>query len=100
MFDSGKKGSIEKEKVRTILNTLGQSFDDKELESLLKEQDPKGACLGETISHVALVFRCIGLSPRAGTLPTGMISICQPVSNNRFPENYNGCVAVKLSVCK
>lgn len=42
MFDSSKKGSIEKEKVRTILNTLGQSYDDKELENLLKEQDPQG----------------------------------------------------------
>lgn len=42
MFDSGKKGSIEKEKVRTILNTLGQSYDDQELESLLENEDPEG----------------------------------------------------------
>lgn len=45
MFDSGKKGSIEKEKVRTILNTLGQSFDDKELESLLQGEDPESKYL-------------------------------------------------------
>lgn len=42
MFDSGKKGSIEKEKVRTILNTLGQSYDDSELEGLLANEDPEG----------------------------------------------------------
>lgn len=42
MFDSSKKGKIEKEKVRTILNTLGHSFDDSELESLLRTEDPEG----------------------------------------------------------
>lgn len=35
MFDSSKKGSIEKEKVRTILTTLGTTYDDHELEALL-----------------------------------------------------------------
>ncbi|XP_043477337.1 troponin C-like isoform X1 [Leptopilina heterotoma] len=39
MFDSQKTGKIEKEKVRTILNTLGHTFDDHELESLLKQED-------------------------------------------------------------
>lgn len=42
MFDSGKSGHIEKEKVRTILNTLGHTFDDLELEALLEEQDKEG----------------------------------------------------------
>lgn len=42
MFDSSKKGRIEKEKVRTILNTLGQSYDDQQLENLLKDEDPEG----------------------------------------------------------
>jgi calmodulin len=42
MFDSGKKGSIEKEKVRTILTTLGQTYDDKQLDSLLDGEDPEG----------------------------------------------------------
>ena len=42
MFDSGKKGRIEKEKVRTILNTLGHSFNDHELEALLEDEDTDG----------------------------------------------------------
>uniref|UniRef100_A0A8D8PWU9 Troponin C n=1 Tax=Cacopsylla melanoneura TaxID=428564 RepID=A0A8D8PWU9_9HEMI len=37
MFDSGKRGSIEKEKVRTILNTLGHFIDDVELETVIDE---------------------------------------------------------------
>ena len=41
MFDSSKKGSIEKEKVRTILNTLGHTYDDHELDNLLKQEDPE-----------------------------------------------------------
>ncbi|XP_063228301.1 troponin C-like [Bacillus rossius redtenbacheri] len=36
MFDTGKKGGIEKEKVRTILNTLGLMIDEQELEVLLE----------------------------------------------------------------
>lgn len=51
MFDSGKKGSIEKEKVRTILNTLGQTYDDKELEDLLKGEDPEGNNNNKTIKQ-------------------------------------------------
>ena len=39
MFDSQKQGKIEKEKVRTILNTLGHTFDDHELETLLKQEE-------------------------------------------------------------
>ena len=42
MFDSGKKGQIEKEKIRTILNTLGAQFDADELEALLEENDVDG----------------------------------------------------------
>lgn len=42
MFDSTKSGRIEKEKVRTILNTLGHTFDDHELEVLLKQEDEEG----------------------------------------------------------
>ncbi|XP_060523402.1 troponin C-like [Cylas formicarius] len=41
MFDSAKRGSIEREKVRTILTTLGHSYDDKELEAMLTEEDPE-----------------------------------------------------------
>ncbi|XP_076388710.1 troponin C type IIb isoform X1 [Megachile rotundata] len=43
MFDSTKQGRIEKEKVRTILNTLGHTFDDHELEVLLKQEDEDGS---------------------------------------------------------
>ncbi|ROT70359.1 troponin-C isoform 6x [Penaeus vannamei] len=39
MFDSGKTGKIEKEKIRTILNTLGASYINEELEALLTEND-------------------------------------------------------------
>ncbi|XP_044272486.1 troponin C-like isoform X2 [Tribolium madens] len=43
MFDSTKKGSIEKEKVRTILTTLGQTYDEKQLDALLDGEDPEGS---------------------------------------------------------
>ncbi|XP_022916398.1 troponin C-like [Onthophagus taurus] len=43
MFDTSKKGSIEKEKVRMILNTLGHSFNDQELEALLENEDRQGS---------------------------------------------------------
>lgn len=42
MFDSGKAGVIEKEKVRTILNTLGHTYNDSELDSLLEKEDTDG----------------------------------------------------------
>ena len=42
MFDSGKTGKIEKEKVRTILNTLGHTYDDQELDALLTSEDTEG----------------------------------------------------------
>ncbi|KAJ8676472.1 hypothetical protein QAD02_012259 [Eretmocerus hayati] len=42
MFDSTKSGKIEKEKVRTILNTLGHTFDDHELDIMLKAEDDEG----------------------------------------------------------
>ncbi|KAJ6640101.1 Troponin C, partial [Pseudolycoriella hygida] len=39
MFDTGKTGSIEKEKVRTILNTLGHTYDETELLTMLDNED-------------------------------------------------------------
>ncbi|GLV40787.1 Troponin C at 25D [Carabus blaptoides fortunei] len=42
MFDSGKVGKIEKEKVRTILNTLGHTYNDSELDALLEDEDQGG----------------------------------------------------------
>lgn len=41
MFDSTKKGNIDKEKVRTILTTLGHTYDDAELDALLAGEDPE-----------------------------------------------------------
>lgn len=45
MFDTAKKGSIDREKVRTILNTLGQAFKELELEALLDAEDSDGKSL-------------------------------------------------------
>ncbi|XP_042230208.1 troponin C-like isoform X1 [Homarus americanus] len=42
MFDSGKTGKIEKEKIRTILNTLGANYINEELEALLVDNDLDG----------------------------------------------------------
>lgn len=42
MFDSGKTGKIEKEKIRTILNTLGANYINEELEALLQDNDVDG----------------------------------------------------------
>lgn len=42
MFDSSKTGKIEKEKVRTILNTLRHTYDDCELDALLAAEDTEG----------------------------------------------------------
>ncbi|XP_033218836.1 troponin C-like [Belonocnema kinseyi] len=60
MFDSQKQGKIEKEKVRTILNTLGHTFDDHELETLLKEEedeDDSGRLNFESFYRVACHFQ-------------------------------------------
>ncbi|XP_055836555.1 troponin C [Episyrphus balteatus] len=40
MFDTSKSGFIETLKITTILNTMGQMFDDKELHDLIEENDP------------------------------------------------------------
>lgn len=42
MFDTTKCGFIETLKISTILNTMGQIFDDGELNSLIEEIDPDG----------------------------------------------------------
>nr|CAD7576243.1 unnamed protein product [Timema californicum] len=70
MFDTGKKGGIEKEKVRTILNTLGLMIDDLELEALLEaevkdEDDEVGV-----IEIIARVCRR-HLHPHGPAAPTG-----------------------------
>jgi Ca2+-binding EF-hand superfamily protein len=42
MFDGGKTGKIGTEKVRLILNTLGYTYDDGELDGLLASEDAEG----------------------------------------------------------
>jgi hypothetical protein len=57
MFDSSKTGKIEKEKVRTILNTLGHTYDDDELDSLLAEEDGEGKVSSPSIMARTKVSR-------------------------------------------
>lgn len=52
MFDSGKTGSIEKEKVRTILNTLGHRYDDAELSDMLDSEDVEGMLNNEYVDTI------------------------------------------------
>ncbi|KAK5641334.1 hypothetical protein RI129_009881 [Pyrocoelia pectoralis] len=40
MFDTAKSGFIETIKICTILNSMGQLFDDKEVQALIEENDP------------------------------------------------------------
>jgi len=42
MFDTTKCGFIETLKISTILNTMGQLFDEGELKNLIEETDPEG----------------------------------------------------------
>ncbi|XP_055641367.1 troponin C isoform X2 [Toxorhynchites rutilus septentrionalis] len=42
MFDTTKTGFIDTLKIATILTTLGQQFDDGELQDLIDEEDPEG----------------------------------------------------------
>jgi len=45
MFDTSKSGFIDTLKISTILNTMGQLFDDSELNELIEEVDPNGNLL-------------------------------------------------------
>lgn len=42
MFDYNKRGEIEVDKIRTILVTLGNPYDEAELERLIKQEDSQG----------------------------------------------------------
>lgn len=55
MFDSSKSGKIEIERVRTILRTLGHTFDEIELSAFLECEDPDG----EFYSNIYLKFNSI-----------------------------------------
>lgn len=54
MFDSSKSGKIEKEKVRTILNTLGHTYDDGELDELLEAEDTEGKFFKQSFKRLLL----------------------------------------------
>lgn len=41
MFDTTKSGYIEVLKISTILNTMGQLFEDAELQAVITENDPE-----------------------------------------------------------
>jgi len=43
MFDQGKTGYIDAGKISTILNTIGHTFDDEELQALIEENDPESS---------------------------------------------------------
>lgn len=42
MFDYQKVGEIETDKIRTILITLGNPYDEAELERLIRQEDTEG----------------------------------------------------------
>lgn len=42
MFDTTKSGFIDTLKISTILNTMGQLFDDADLNAIIAENDPEG----------------------------------------------------------
>ncbi|XP_029048829.2 troponin C at 25D [Osmia lignaria lignaria] len=42
MFDTTKSGLIDTLKISTILNTMGQLFDDADLNAIIAENDPEG----------------------------------------------------------
>nr|CAD7451310.1 unnamed protein product [Timema bartmani] len=55
MFDTNKSGFIETLKISTILNTMGQLFDDNELQALIDETDPEGTVAIQTVGHTSPV---------------------------------------------
>lgn len=77
MFDSTKSGRIEKEKVRTILNTLGHTFDDHELEVLLKQEDDEG---------IVFSILCVSIALKLGLRQFQRVS--------RFPLSLHECYSI------
>lgn len=55
MFDTTKSGFIETTKIATILNTMGQLFDDSELQAMIDENDPD-SCLFQKNSPTFVQF--------------------------------------------
>ncbi|GBP05306.1 hypothetical protein EVAR_76747_1 [Eumeta japonica] len=70
MFDSSKQGRIEKEKVRTILNTMVHSFDDLELDRMLDAEDSDG----KTIAPTAFGTRGLGFKASLAQRGSGQLT--------------------------
>lgn len=56
MFDTSKSGFIDTLKISTILNTMGQLFDDSELNELIEEVDPDGKLLFTIIKDLFIAI--------------------------------------------
>jgi Ca2+-binding EF-hand superfamily protein len=56
MFDTSKSGFIDTLKISTILNTMGQLFDDSELNELIEEVDPDGKLLFTFIEELLIAI--------------------------------------------
>lgn len=54
MFDRDKKGYIHTNMVSTILRTLGQTFEENDLQQLIIEIDADGKCLKENIKQLKI----------------------------------------------
>lgn len=74
MFDSSKSGKIEKEKVRTILNTLGHTYDDSELDALLAAEDTEGNICFEVFA-LAINHRMLNVLKEFSTLDSTLETI-------------------------
>lgn len=59
MFDTCKSGFIDTLKISTILNTMGQLFDDSELNELIEEVDPDGKLLFITMYFTMIYLQLI-----------------------------------------
>lgn len=55
MFDTSKSGFIDTLKISTILNTMGQLFDDSELNELIEEVDPDSKLMN-TLEFTKIYF--------------------------------------------
>lgn len=54
MFDRDKKGYIHTNMVSTILRTLGQTFEENDLQQLIIEIDADGKCLQESVEKLQI----------------------------------------------
>lgn len=82
MFDTAKTGFIETIKISTILNTMGQLFDDNELQALIAENDPDGMQIQSNVASTAFINwptfsinpNCVHLNWSVGGVATGKVN--------------------------